>query len=119
MDDSYIGLTGMPEIFSDIMVALNRRDIQEEYYKQKTCYLATISAKIEDIIFDGVDPNISCQEKTQKIVQYLFCYMGYKKTAIISYISNPMIRLEDKYCVPAEKIVEIKEIYDWKEIFEH
>lgn len=45
--------------------------------------------------------------------------MGYKKTAITSCMSNPMIRLEDTYCVPAEKIVEIREIYDWKEIFEH
>lgn len=119
MDDSYIGLTGMPEIFSDIMVALNRRDIQEDYYKQKTCYLAAISARVEDIIFDGFDPKITCQEKTQKNIQYLLCYMGYKKTAITSCMSNPMIRLEDTYCVPAEKIVEIREIYDWKEIFEH
>lgn len=66
MDDSYIGLTGMPEIFSDIMAVLNRRDIQEEYYKQKTCYVAVISAKIEELIFDGIDPSISDQEKTQK-----------------------------------------------------
>lgn len=119
MDDSYIGLTGMPEIFSDIMVALNRRDIQEEYYKQKTCYVAVISAKIEELIFDGIDPSISDQEKTQKIVKFLLCYMGYKKTAASDYMSNPMIRLEDRYCVPAEKILEIREVNDWKDIFEY
>lgn len=119
MDDSYIGLTGMLEIFSDIMVALNRRDIQEEYYKQKICYVAVISAKIGELIFDGIDPLISDEEKTQKIVKFLLCYMGYKKTAASDYMSNPMIRLEDSYCVPAEKILEMREVNDWKEIFEH
>lgn len=30
-----------------------------------------------------------------------------------------MIRLEDRYCVPAEKILEIREVNDWKDIFEY
>lgn len=34
MDNSYTGLTGMPEIFSDIMVSLDRRDIQQEYFEK-------------------------------------------------------------------------------------
>ena len=29
-----------------------------------------------------------------------------------------MVRLADSYCVPANEIVDIKEIHDWKEIFE-
>ena len=45
--------------------------------------------------------------------------MGYKKTAASDYMYNPMIRLEDRYCVPAEKILEIREVNEWKEIFEH
>ena len=119
MDDSYVGLTGMPEIFSDIMVSLNRRDIQQEYFEKKTCYLATVTTKIDKMIFDGADPRMSNQEKTQKIVQYLLCYVGYKKTGAASYVTNPMVRLADSYCVPANEIVDIREIYDWKEIFEH
>lgn len=119
MDDSYIGLTGMPEIFSDIMTALERRDIQQEYFREKTCYLVTLVTKTEDLIFDGLDPKMTCQEKTQKIIQYLLCYIGYKKTLIDSYVTNPIVRLADNYCVPEDKIVDIKEIRDWKEIFEH
>lgn len=119
MDDSYIGLTGMPEIFSDIMTALERRDIQQEYFREKTCYLVTLITKTENLIFDGLDLKLTCQEKTQKIIQYLLCYIGYKKTQIDSYVKNPMVRLADSYCVPANEIVDIKEIHDWKEIFEH
>lgn len=119
MDNSYTGLTGMPEIFSDIMVSLDRRDIQQEYFEKKTCYLATVETKIGDMVFDGSNPNMTSQEKTQKIMQYLLCYMGYKKTASDFYVSNPMVRLADSYNVPADEIIEIKEIHDWKEIFEH
>jgi len=119
MDNSYTGLTGMPEIFSDIMVSLDRRDIQQEYFEKKTCYLATVETKIEDVVFDGSNPNMTSQEKTQKIMQYLLCYMGYKKTASDFYVSNPMVRLADSYNVPTDEIIEIKEIHDWKEIFEH
>ena len=119
MDDSYIGLTGMPEIFSDIMTSIGRRDIQQEYFDKKTCYLATVATKLEKLIFDGIDPKISCQEKTQKFVQYLLCYIGYKKTMISSCMENPMVRLADSYCVPPDEIVDIREIHDWREIFEH
>lgn len=112
-------MTGMPEIFSDIMVSLDRRDIQQEYFEKKTCYLATVETKIGDMVFDGSNPNMTSQEKTQKIMQYLLCYMGYKKTASDFYVSNPMVRLADSYNVPADEIIEIKEIHDWKEIFEH
>ena len=45
--------------------------------------------------------------------------MGYKKTASDFYVSNPMVRLADSYNVPTDEIIEIKEIHDWKEIFEH
>lgn len=62
---------------------------------------------------------MTSQEKTQKIMQYLLCYMGYKKTVSDFYVSNPMVRLADSYNVPADEIIEIKEIHDWKEIFEH
>lgn len=71
------------------------------------------------MIFDCADPRMSNQEKTQKIIQYLLCYVGYKKTGAASYVTNPMVRLADSYCVPANEIVDIREIYDWKEIFEH
>lgn len=119
MDDSYVGLTGMPEIFSDIMMSLDRQDIQQEYFQKKKCYMATVSARTEKLIFDGADPKMTSQEKTQKIVQYLLCYMGYKKTNSTSYLTNPMVRLPDLYCVPTSEIVDIREISDWKEIFEH
>lgn len=119
MDDSYIGLTGIPEIFSDIMIALGRRDIQQEYFKKKKCYLVTISTQVARMIFDGADPRMSNQEKTQKIIQYLLCYIGYKKTLAETYVTNPMVRLVDSYCVPSNEIVNIREIHDWKEIFEH
>lgn len=59
----------MPENFSDIMVSLNRRDIQQEYFEKKTCYLATISTPIDKMIFDCADLRMSNQEKTRKIVQ--------------------------------------------------
>lgn len=100
-------------------MSLDRRDIQQEYFEKKTCYLATVETKIGDMVFDGSNPNMTSQEKTQKIMQYLLCYMGYKKTASDFYVSNPMVRLADSYNVPADEIIEIKEIHDWKEIFEH
>ena len=106
---------GMPEIFSDIMVSLDRRDIQQEYFEKKTCYLATVETKIGDMVFDGSNPNMTSQEKTQKIMQYLLCYMGYKKTASDFYENQMQVRkmvLESYQDIAAGKGRDCNEFFD-------
>ncbi len=118
MDHAYIGLTGMPEIFSDIMRSIDRQDVQMQYFQNKKCYLVSIDVNVQDFIFDG-EPNLNIYTKSNRILKHLINYLCFKTNKNKSYLSfkNPMIRLPDNYNVMPKEIVEIRQIYDFKEIF--
>lgn len=118
MNNCYIGLTGMPEIFSDLMGALNKKEAQYEYFKNKKCFLATIKVNISELIFDGSKPDLILQEKTEQLLRYIIGYVYYKILSDDGYMSNPIIRLPDNKCVPHDEILSIREIFDYKEIFD-
>lgn len=106
------------EIFSDLMGALNKKEAQYEYFKNKKCFLATIKVNISELIFDGSKPDLILQEKTEQLLRYIIGYVYYKILSDDGYMSNPIIRLPDNKCVPHDEILSIREIFDYKEIFD-
>lgn len=120
MDNSYIGLTGMPEIFSDLLSSLDRRDIQSEYFKNMKCYMATIDISIEDFIFDDYTHLKSPSEKTRLILQYVIAYLCFKFSKDEYYpFKNTIIRLPDNKNVKSSEIRMLRQIFDYKEIFKY
>lgn len=120
MDNSYIGLTGMPEIFSDLLSSLDRRDIQSEYFKNMKCYMATIDISIDDFIFDNYTHLRSPSEKTRLILQYVIAYLCFKFSNDEYYpFNNTIIRLPDNKNVKSSEIRMLRQIFDYKEIFKY
>lgn len=118
MDYMYIGLTGMPEIFSDLMNSLGRTDLKQEYLKRRKSYEVTIKVPIDDLIFDDDSQIQNCSEKTKLILKYVTNYLCYKMSKGKCYcFNNPIIRLPDDKNVDNEYIHAIRCIEDAKEIF--
>ena len=93
MDYMYIGLTGMPEIFSDLMNSLGRRDLKQEYLKRRKSYEVTIKVPIDDLIFDDDSQIQNCSEKTKLILKYVTNYLCYKMSKGKCYCFNNPIKL--------------------------
>lgn len=114
----YSGLTGMPEIVSDILTALNRTDLKEKYYKNKKCFVATIKVDIDDFIFDDFNKVTSKFKKSQIILKYIICYLYLKHTKDIYYpFENPIIRLPDNKNINNDDIILLKLVSHYKQIF--
>ena len=114
----YIGLIGMPEIFSDLMNSLGREDLKQEYFKRRKSYEVTINVPINDLIFDDDSQIQNCSEKTKLILKYVINYLCYKISKDKYYcFNNPIIRLPDNKNVDNEYIHAIRCIKDAKEIF--
>lgn len=120
MDSCYSGLTGMPEIFSDLMNSLNREDLKYEYFGQQKCYMVTVKVLLENFIFDDFSEKKNSSEKTRLILQYVINYLCYKLSQDKYYsFDNPIIRLPDNKNVTSSDILDIRQITDYKEIFEN
>lgn len=120
MESSYTGLTGMPEIFSDLMDSLDRTDLQYEYFDKMKCYMVTLKVSLEDFIFDDFSEKSDLPEKTKLILQYVINYLCYKISKAQYYcFDNPIIRLPDNKSVKSSDVFSIRQITDYKEIFEN
>ena len=119
MDYMYIGLIGMPEIFSDLMNSLGREDLKQEYFKRRKSYEVTINVPINDLIFDDDSQIQNCSEKTKLILKYVTNYLCYKMSKGKCYcFNNPIIRLPDDKNVDNEYIHAVRCIEDAKEILD-
>jgi hypothetical protein len=110
----------MPEIFSDLMDSLDRKDLQYKYYDSIKCYLATIKVSIQDFIFDDFANKKDSIEKTKLILQYVLNYLCFKFIKDKYYcFENPIIRLPDDKSIQSTDIYSIRQIKDYKEIFKY
>lgn len=116
MDNSYIFLTGIPEIIQDIVCALDREDIGYEYCKEINCYVLVCSVDINDFIFDEMS-NLNNNEKKELLLKYMINYLISKFIKRESYIDNPVIRIPDTNEIKAQDIIDVRQIYDYKELF--
>ena len=118
MDNSYVGLTGMPEIYSDLMTSLNREDLQYKFFDEMKCYMATVKVSLSDFIFDDFSKIKDSSEKTKLILQYIFNYLCYKLSRNqYYYFENPIVRLPDNANVGNSDILALRQITDYTEIF--
>lgn len=120
MDISYEGLTGMPEIYSDLMSSLDRRDLQSKYFSEMKCYMVTFKISLKDFIFDDFSEKTDNSEKTKLILQYVINYLCHKICKDHNYnFDNPIIRLPDNKNVKCTDVISLRQITDCKEIFEN
>ncbi|MBN1062686.1 MULTISPECIES: hypothetical protein [Clostridium] len=114
----YSGLTGMPEIVSDILTALNRTDLQKKYFENMKCFVSTIKVNIDDFIIDNLNEVTSKVEKSKIILKYVLSYLCLKYANNIYYsFENPIIRLPDNINIDNSSILYLKEISNYRQIF--
>lgn len=120
MPNIYSYLTGMPEIVSDILIALNRTDLQEKYFNNMKCFRATLKVNVNDFIFDDFNKITSKFEKSQLILKYIISYLLLKHSNDEYYpFKNPIIRLPDNKNITNDEIVHLKQISNYKQIFQN
>lgn len=118
MDNSYIFLTGIPEIIQDIVCALDREDIGYEYCKKINCYVLVCKVDINDFLFDTMS-KIGNEEKKELLLKHMINFLICKFIKKESYIDNEIVRIPDSKKILINDIISIRQIFDYKEIFQH
>ena len=118
MPSIYGDLTAVPEIVSDIIMELDKKEIIYEYMRNVRCFVASITVSIDDLIIDELSFITSKIEKSKNILRYILIYLAYKNVnSIYNSCKNPIIRLPDNKNVTSGNIFNLREIQHYKEVF--
>lgn len=115
---TYESLTAVPEIVSDIIMELDKKEFISEYAMHVRCFVASITVSIDDLIIDELSFITSKIEKSKNILRYILIYLAYKNVnSIYNSCKNPIIRLPDNKNVTKDNIFNLREIQHYKEVF--
>lgn len=115
---TYESLTAVPEIVSDIIMELDKKEFISEYAMHVRYFVASITVSIDDLIIDELSFITSKIEKSKNILRYILIYLAYKNVnSIYNSCKNPIIRLPDNKNVTKDNIFNLREIQHYKEVF--